>query len=241
MVNKTQTILFIFDDHTVLMRDINQLDVCIVDASTSSSSSTCDLENKVIPAPVSQSVTVDGATRSRQSTNTSIVPMEQESIPMNHCLKKNTENCIQVCGWCGVDLDDYNDWTKCLCSKCQKSANERYIMKQFNLSEKRMTWSADNQTIVFLEKDVKEFIRLLKKEFKYCYAFINETVNKLAGRILTLKEIKDNKCSICGDLMDEENWDNNAEPINNGRCCEHCNMCIVLPARLRKIKEMRDG
>ena len=32
-------------------------------------------------------------------------------------------------------------------------------------------------------------------------------------------------------------WDkgNNAEPVNNGRCCDSCNDTIVLPARLTAI------
>ena len=51
------------------------------------------------------------------------------------------------------------------------------------------------------------------------------------------------KCSICEKeikpLLNEKEeivWDsgNNAEPINSGRCCDECNMKIVLPARLEK-------
>jgi len=49
------------------------------------------------------------------------------------------------------------------------------------------------------------------------------------------------KCSICKDeietQVDETGkvlWDegNNAEPINEGRCCNDCNMTVVIPARM---------
>lgn len=41
-------------------------------------------------------------------------------------------------------------------------------------------------------------------------------------------------CSICGNIY--THWGNNAQPINNGRCCDNCNYMKVLPAR---IDEMR--
>ena len=49
------------------------------------------------------------------------------------------------------------------------------------------------------------------------------------------------ECSICKGKIDkqvDENgkvfWEegNSAEPINNGRCCDGCNMTVVLSARL---------
>jgi len=50
------------------------------------------------------------------------------------------------------------------------------------------------------------------------------------------------KCSICKEALDvmvstetkEVLWDqgNNADPYNNGRCCESCNMEVVLPLRI---------
>ena len=49
------------------------------------------------------------------------------------------------------------------------------------------------------------------------------------------------KCSICNSEIEkqvDENgkvfWEsgNNAEPINDGRCCDICNMTVVLKARL---------
>ena len=43
-------------------------------------------------------------------------------------------------------------------------------------------------------------------------------------------------CSICNNKINDE-FGNNAEPINNGRCCNDCNSTVVIPAR---IKEMLD-
>ena len=53
---------------------------------------------------------------------------------------------------------------------------------------------------------------------------------------------KTKKCSICKEPLDilvdaktdEIYWDhgNNAEPVNNGRGCDDCNMSVVLIARM---------
>ena len=53
---------------------------------------------------------------------------------------------------------------------------------------------------------------------------------------------KTKKCSICKEALDvmvstetkEILWDqgNNADPYNSGRCCELCNMEVVLPLRI---------
>ena len=43
------------------------------------------------------------------------------------------------------------------------------------------------------------------------------------------------KCSICkGQIEKKAHWSegHNAEPINNGRCCDECNDNIVTPTRL---------
>lgn len=51
------------------------------------------------------------------------------------------------------------------------------------------------------------------------------------------------KCSICGKQIEKKYnngkmyWDqgNNAQPINNGRCCDLCNNTKVIPARLKNL------
>jgi hypothetical protein len=37
-------------------------------------------------------------------------------------------------------------------------------------------------------------------------------------------------CSIC--FLPFIEWGNNAQPVNDGRCCNDCNWNVVLPARL---------
>jgi hypothetical protein len=62
------------------------------------------------------------------------------------------------------------------------------------------------------------------------------------------------KCSICEKEIPvkEGGWDsgNNAQPVNDGRCCDQCNMDVVIPERLqqaiwvrrkREEKEESDG
>ena len=42
------------------------------------------------------------------------------------------------------------------------------------------------------------------------------------------------KCSICKDELDDK-FGNNAEPINDGRCCNLCNEFFVIPSRIEEI------
>ena len=44
------------------------------------------------------------------------------------------------------------------------------------------------------------------------------------------------KCSICFKEIEVVRcWDqgHNAEPVNDGRCCDRCNALVVIPARLQ--------
>ncbi len=54
-------------------------------------------------------------------------------------------------------------------------------------------------------------------------------------------KLDDRKCSICEShiepLRDDSGqvvWEggNNAQPINDGRCCDNCNATVVIPARI---------
>lgn len=38
------------------------------------------------------------------------------------------------------------------------------------------------------------------------------------------------KCSICGKKY--EGYGNNAHPVNDGRCCDKCNLETVIPRRI---------
>ena len=42
-------------------------------------------------------------------------------------------------------------------------------------------------------------------------------------------------CSICNDELID--WGNNAEPVNDGRCCDMCNQTIVIPRRMKLMFE----
>ena len=54
----------------------------------------------------------------------------------------------------------------------------------------------------------------------------------------TKKEIKKKKniCSIC--QLEYEGWGNNAEPINEGRCCDKCNTLVIV-ARINRIRNLK--
>lgn len=41
------------------------------------------------------------------------------------------------------------------------------------------------------------------------------------------------KCSICE--TEYSGYGNNAQPINDGECCDHCNMLVVIPTRLKEL------
>ena len=43
------------------------------------------------------------------------------------------------------------------------------------------------------------------------------------------------KCSICQKVITDE-YGNNAQPVNNGKCCDNCNTTVVIPARINSIK-----
>ena len=41
-------------------------------------------------------------------------------------------------------------------------------------------------------------------------------------------------CSICNNEINDE-FGNNAEPVNDGRCCSDCNSTVVIPARIKEM------
>ena len=51
-------------------------------------------------------------------------------------------------------------------------------------------------------------------------------------------------CSICQQRLSLENcrhefntrFGNNAQPVNDGRCCDNCNDKVVIPARINAIQ-----
>lgn len=54
-------------------------------------------------------------------------------------------------------------------------------------------------------------------------------------------ETEKNACCICG--KEYEGHGNNPQPVvmdDDARCCDECNMNVVLPARIRKMEEHRN-
>ena len=48
------------------------------------------------------------------------------------------------------------------------------------------------------------------------------------------------ECSICkDDIVDK--FGHNAEPINNGRCCDTCNTVFVIPFRVKQMFERKSS
>ena len=47
-------------------------------------------------------------------------------------------------------------------------------------------------------------------------------------------------CSICKNKINGK-YGHNAQPINNGRCCDTCNLMYVVPTRMKQQFEMECG
>jgi len=52
-------------------------------------------------------------------------------------------------------------------------------------------------------------------------------------------------CSICHKPIEVTTYGwadgNNAEPINSGRCCNHCDKTVVIPARIQMMINSKKG
>ena len=46
-------------------------------------------------------------------------------------------------------------------------------------------------------------------------------------------------CSICKDKINDK-YGHNAQPINNGKCCDTCNMTVVVPKRIENLKNAEE-
>jgi CobQ-like glutamine amidotransferase family enzyme len=51
-------------------------------------------------------------------------------------------------------------------------------------------------------------------------------------------DTKTKKCCICGGVI--AGFGNNAEPVKEGRCCGFCNATVVIPARIKNMREPED-
>ena len=62
----------------------------------------------------------------------------------------------------------------------------------------------------------------------------HEDYARRAGRALRRKP-RALKCSIRALPIDGWKGGHNAQPVNEGRCCGHCNAFVVIPARIRRM------
>ena len=108
--------------------------------------------------------------------------------------------------------------------------------------------------ILYGEKYLEIFIGELvgtdidESEKKYNIKRINEHLEKILEQYTQitneLDEIifKDKKnqhiCSICGKTYEE--YGNNAQPVNNGRCCDKCNATVVIPRRIQEHQNRKE-
>lgn len=46
-------------------------------------------------------------------------------------------------------------------------------------------------------------------------------------------------CSICG--KEYQGYGNNAQPVNEGRCCDICNYTTVIPRRMQEYSKTKEG
>lgn len=53
-----------------------------------------------------------------------------------------------------------------------------------------------------------------------------------------VKEENMEKCSICG--KNYEGYGNNAQPVNDGRCCDKCNLETVIPRRITESMMLKE-
>ena len=51
-------------------------------------------------------------------------------------------------------------------------------------------------------------------------------------------------CSICGLMIGKfsgsRGFGHNAQPINDGKCCDTCNMTVVVPKRIENLRKAEE-
>lgn len=68
---------------------------------------------------------------------------------------------------------------------------------------------------------------------KYPNVLWTHTADMMAAHI---DEIEDGKCCICGSPLGE--YGNNPDPVSCvGKCCDRCNIGVVIPARLKQLEK----
>lgn len=75
---------------------------------------------------------------------------------------------------------------------------------------------------------IEEHLDVFTEQEKEDYYYM---INNIELLIRIAKKSKQKVCSICGKKYIGDG--NNAQPINNGICCDKCNTTIVIPRRIQ--------
>jgi len=100
---------------------------------------------------------------------------------------------------------------------------------KINETEKEMSEIQNIEDITHIENARKEFKELQIKL---------HSINKKYNETKNVEKIYPLTCSICrSDIEIKSYWKNgnNAEPVNSGRCCDKCNISVVLVARINML------
>lgn len=95
---------------------------------------------------------------------------------------------------------------------------------------KLVTESLDTKKFDY-KKLLKEDINNAKEEEK---SVMEETLDHIG---IKLDEDKEQECVICHQPF--EGYGNNAEPVAEGRCCDECNIKVVIPARIEEMNKSK--
>lgn len=86
------------------------------------------------------------------------------------------------------------------------------------------------------EKDLSDIQKTLNDLYDRMATHEGEAViDTILDFIKEAKKIK--KCSICGKII--TGYGNNAYPVNDGICCNTCNLTFVIPKRLENAKNIK--
>ena len=95
----------------------------------------------------------------------------------------------------------------------------------------------DNLTRYEIEECEKKYnIKRINQHLEKILEQYTEMTNELDEIIFKNKK-NQHICSICG--KGYEGYGNNAQPINNGRCCESCNATVVIPRRIQEYQNRK--
>lgn len=84
----------------------------------------------------------------------------------------------------------------------------------------------------FYDIDVAEYCIESDRSIFPLSQFNTQRINIEVDKLIDFEKVS--ICSICGHIY--TGWGNNAQPINEGRCCDICNNVVVIPHRIFHLK-----